>query len=101
MQNWYKISNSVLNVLGIAYASDKLDTIIGIIILLLNVLSILYTLVYSIYKSIKNKRCDNIGCIIDYAIKDLQHLKNGESLEDQNQKESDQDVNKEGGDNND
>lgn len=99
MQNWYKISNSVLNVLGIVYASDKLNTIIGIIILLLNVLSILYTLVYSIYKSIKNKRCDNIGCIIDYAIKDLEHLKNGESLE--GQKESDQDVNKEGGDNND
>lgn len=74
MSTAYNIVNRCLNVLGVAYGIEYIYTILGIIILALNIVSILYACIYSIYNKVKNKKYNEINDDINKAIDELNNL---------------------------
>lgn len=71
-----KIDNG-LNVIGILFGVQNIQETLGIIILVLNIVSILFKFGLSIYNKIKNKQIDKIGDDINGAIEELEKIKEG------------------------
>lgn len=69
-----KIDNG-LNVIGILFGVQNIQEALGIIILVLNIVSILLKFGLSIYNKIKNKQIDKIGDDINGAIEELEKIK--------------------------
>lgn len=69
-----KIDNG-LNVIGILFGVQNIQETLGIIILVLNIVSILFKFGLSIYNKIKNKQIDKIGDDINGAIEELEKIK--------------------------
>ena len=62
-----------------AYGLANIQTILGIILLVLSICSILYKMGLSIYIHIKNKKYEEIAKDIDNAIDEIEKLKDGDN----------------------
>lgn len=67
--NTYETS---LNVCGVAYSLANLQTIIGIIVGVLTLVSILYRFAITVYNHIKNKQYDKISTDIEATKSELE-----------------------------
>ena len=64
-----------------SYGLSNIQTILGIILLVLSIASILFKMGFSIYTHIKNKQYDKIQKDLDIAKEEIQKLKDGENDE--------------------
>lgn len=60
-----------LNICGVAYSLANLQTIIGIIVGVLTLISILYRFAMTVYEHIKNKQYDKISTDIEQTKNEL------------------------------
>lgn len=67
--------NTFLNILGISYGISFINSLLGIILLVLNISSILITMIISIINKFKNKKYKDILEDIDYAKDKIEELK--------------------------
>lgn len=64
-----------LSVLSIAWSAENIDTILGIILMVLSIVNILWTTGYKIYNHIKEKNYDKVSEEIQAAIDKIKDIK--------------------------
>ena len=64
-----------LSVLSIAWSAENIDTILGIILMVLSIVNILWTTGYKIYNHIKEKNYDKVSEEIQDAIDKIKDIK--------------------------
>ena len=82
-----KICNMIENVtiaLGVAFGISNIESVLGVILLVLQVGLILWKVGYKIYLRIKYKQLDKIQDDIEKAMNELEQIKNNQSKEDDN-----------------
>ena len=72
---YYNMIDTTLIAIGMALGISQIESILGIIIISIQVLWILFKLCYNVYKSIKNKKFEKIKQEVDNAIDELENLK--------------------------
>ena len=78
MRKSLQIIDYSVDVTGGAYGLTNIQTILGIILLILSILSILFKCGLSIYTHIKNKEIEKIQEDLEQATKELEKLKEGD-----------------------
>ena len=73
----YKNIETCLNVMGIAVGIENIETILGILLLSINIATILWRMCYSMYKKIKEKKYDEIDDILDDTKDKIENIKGG------------------------
>ena len=68
-----------LSVLSIAWSAENIDTILGIILMVLSIVNILWTTGYKIYNHIKEKNYDKVSEEIQDAIDKIKDIKEDEN----------------------
>lgn len=74
------IENSTI-ALGVAFAITNIESILGIVLLVLQVALILWKVGYKVYLRIKYKQLDKIQKDIEDAMDELEQIKNNQSKE--------------------
>lgn len=69
------IIDTTLIAIGTALGISQIESILGIIIISIQILWILFKLYYNVYKSIKNKKFERVKQEVDKAIDELENLK--------------------------
>lgn len=69
------IIDTILIAIGTALGISQIESILGIIIISIQILWILIKLCYNVYKSIKNKKFEQVKQEVDKAIDELENLK--------------------------
>lgn len=68
-----------LSVLSIAWSAENIDTILGIILMVLSIVNILWTTGYKIYNHIKEKNYGKVSEEIQDAIDKIKDIKEDEN----------------------
>lgn len=68
-----------LSVLSIAWSTENIDTILGIILMVLSIVNILWTTGYKIYNHIKEKNYGKVSEEIQDAIDKIKDIKEDEN----------------------
>lgn len=79
-----KVYNSIENAtiaLGVAFGISNIESVLGIILLALQVGLILWKVGYKVYLRIKYKQLDKIQKDIEDAMNELEHIKNNQPKE--------------------
>nr|DAI46663.1 MAG TPA: ATP synthase B chain precursor-like protein [Caudoviricetes sp.] len=69
------IIDTTLIAIGTALGISQIESILGIIIISIQILWILFKLCYNVYKSIKDKKYEKVKQEVDKAIDELENLK--------------------------
>lgn len=69
------IIDTTLIAIGTALGISQIESILGIIIISIQILWILSKLCYNVYKSIKDKKYEKVKQEVDKAIDELENLK--------------------------
>lgn len=77
MAKVYKNIETCLNVTGIALGIENIETILGILLLSINIATILWRMCYSIYTKIKEKKYNEIDDILDDTKDKIENIKGG------------------------
>lgn len=72
-----KVEN-VLIILGTTFGIQQIESILGIVILILQVLLVLYKVGYKVYLKIKEKKYDEIDDVVEEGIDNIEDLTNKE-----------------------
>lgn len=78
----YNLIENTTIVLGVAFGISNIESVLGIILLALQVGLILWKVVYKIYLRIKYKQLDKIQKDIEDAMDELEQIKNNQPKED-------------------
>ena len=76
----YDIYSYTLSILGCMWSTENIDSVLGIILMVLSIINILWTTCYKIYDAIKTKKYSDVSKILDDAeekIKEIEDKKNG------------------------
>lgn len=69
------IIDATLIAFGTALGISQIESVLGVIIISIQILWILFKLCYNVYKSIKNKKFEKVKQEVDKAIDELENLK--------------------------
>lgn len=75
MQN---ILDNALTVLGVGWSLENINTALGIVLLVLNLIRILWRMSYKTYLAIKEKRFDDVEKSLNEGIDEVKELNNKE-----------------------
>lgn len=77
----YNIIENATIALGVAFGITNIESILGIVVLVLQVALILWKVCYKVYLRIKYKQLDKIQDDIEKAIGELEQIKNNQPKE--------------------
>lgn len=72
-----KFENALI-ILGTTFGIQQIESILGIVILILQVLLVLYKVGYKVYLKIKEKKYDEIDDVVEEGIDNIEDLTNKE-----------------------
>ena len=86
MDKQLEIVEDVFIVLGVALSIDQIKTILGIVLLVIQISLILFKGVKLIVKHVKNKELDEIEKVIDQTTKEIQDIIDSQEDDNKNSK---------------
>ena len=73
--NNYSIYSYSLSLMSLMWSTENINSILGIILMILSIINILYTTFRNIYNGIKNKNYDKVSEEITDAIEKIEDIK--------------------------
>lgn len=73
--NNYSIYSYSLSLMSLMWSTENINSILGIILMVLSIINILYTAIRNIYNAIKNKNYDKVSEEITDTIEKIENVK--------------------------